>query len=334
MIINDLYAQVSGGQTVTVPNFSEYTYAPNTDSITLENNPGGSASTTYTDINSNATTFTPQAGWRYGWTTVDQEEETKQYLYTTSDWIGIIPTGSDVQQFFSVVALSTPTVSPSGGYFFYEPSLTPGASNYQLNQSHNTFVTHSGNVMTLRHSESSTWYGEHTYSALFQEKDGTETDYYDDVSATNPIAIDFTGGSTASVNITSTGTGNIYLDGAINNPYGTTTIEAEHGSIFSEGPSQVLTGGAVDLYAAGAIGTALAPVNVVAQALSVADANQNNLANTQGIIAIAQNGGIYLNAPTGSMYVQDVSAVTYGGNSDNGISSRRKTYIPVAATSC
>ena len=217
-------------------------------------------------------------------------------------------------------------MTPTGGYFFYEPSLTPGASNYDLNQSSETFITNPGKIISIGHSESSTWYGEHTYSALFQEKTGQETDYYDDVSASNPVTIDFTGGSTATVNITSTGTGNIYLDGAINNPYGTTTIDAEHGSIFSEGPSQVLTGGAVDLYAAGAIGTATTSVNVVAQAQSIAYANQNNLA-MQGIIAVAQNGGIYLNAPTGNMYVQDVSAITYatGGNSDNG--NGRQTYI-------
>ncbi len=322
LIINDLYAQVSNGQTTTVPNFSEYTYAPDTDTITWENNPGGSASTTYTEINSSTTTFAPQAGWRYGWTTVDQEEVTKQYLYTTSNWIGIIPTGSAVQQFFSIVALATPTVSPTGGYFFYEPSLMPGASNYQLNQSSNTFITNAGNVMTLSHSESSTWYGEHTYSALFQEKQGQETDYYDDVSASNPITIQFSGGSTAYVNVTSTGAGNIYLDGAISNPYGYTDIIADEGSIFSEGPSQVLTGGGVYLNAADAIGTATAPINIVAQAKSEADANINNLANTDGITAIAQNGGIYLNAPTGSMYVNAVEAITYPtDNYNNGLNN-------------
>ncbi len=327
LIINDLDSQVSGGQTVTVPNFSMYTYAPAANTITWENNPGGSNPTTYTNINSNTTTFTPQAGWRYGWTVVDQEEVIKQYQYTNSDWLGIIPTGSNFQQYFSIVALGAPTISPTGGYFFYEPSLAPGASNYELDQSSQTFITNPGSVISVDHHESSTWYGEHTYSALFQEKQGQETDYYDDVSASNPITIDFTGGSTATVNVTSTGTGNIYLVGGINNPYGTTTIDAEHGSIFSEGPSQILTGGAVDLYAAGAIGTATTPVNVVATAKTLADANQNNLANTQGIIAIAQNGGIYLNAPTGNMYVQDVAAVTYATQGINGISDQRQTYI-------
>jgi hypothetical protein len=319
LIINDLYAQVTGSQTITVPNFSEYTYAPDSNTITWENNPGGSAGTTYTNINSNTTTFTPQAGWRYGWTVVDEDELTERYQYTNSDWLGIIPTGSSFQNLFTVYATAAPTVSPTGGYFFYEPSLTSGASNYELNQSSQTFVTNAGSIISLDHHESSTWYGEHTYSALFQEKVGEETDYYDDVSASNPITIDFSGGSTATINVTSTGTGNIYLDGAINNPYGTTTIDAEHGSIFSEGPSQILTGGAVDLYAAGAIGTATTPVNVVAQATSIAYANQDNLANTQGIIAVAQNGGIYLNAPTGNMYVQDVSAITYATQGVNGI---------------
>ncbi|HET6237314.1 MAG TPA: hypothetical protein VFE41_20495 [Acetobacteraceae bacterium] len=327
LIINDLYAQVAGGQTITVPNFSMYTYAPDTNTITWENNPGGSNPTTYTNINSNTTTFAPQAGWRYGWTVVDQEEVTKQYQYTNSNWLGIIPTGSDFINSFSIVALNSPKVSPSGGYFFYEPSLAPGASNYDLNQSTQTFVTSPGNIISIGHSESSTWYGEHTYSALFQEKQGQETDYYNDVSASNPVTIDFTGGSTATVNVTSTGTGNIYLDGAINNPFGTTIIDAEHGSIFSEGPSQILTGGAVDLYAAGAIGTATTPVNVVAQAKSIAYANQSNLANTQGIIAVAQNGGIYLNAPTGNMYVQDISAITFPTQGINGISDQRQTYI-------
>ncbi len=317
LIINDPYSQVSGGQTVTVPNFSVYTYAPTTNTITLENNPGGANPTTYTYINSNTTTFTPQAGWRYGWTTVDQEAVTKQYQYTNSNWLGIIPTGSDFQQYFSIVALATPQVTPTGGYFFYEPSLLPGASNYELNQSSHTFTTSAGSIISLSHSESSTWYGEHTYSALFVEYDGQVTDYYDDVSASRPITVDFSGGSAAEVNITSTGTGNIYLDGGINNPDGYTTIDAEHGSIFSEGPAQVITGGGVYLYSNGSIGTALTPVNVVAEGNPVSKINpqgypsSTNLGSTVGITAFARNGSAYLNAPTGSMYVEEISAVTY-----------------------
>jgi hypothetical protein len=332
LIINDLYSQVTSGQTVTVPNFSVYTYAPDSNTITWENNPGGSNPTTYTNINSNTTTFVPQAGWRYGWTTVDQEEVTKQYQYTNSNWLGIIPTGSDFQQYFSITSLGAPKVQATGGYFFYEPSLTSGASNYELNQSSQTFITNPGHIISLNHSESSTWYGEHTYSALFVEYQGQETDYYDDVSASNPVTIDFTGGSTAAVNITSTGTGNIYLDGGINNPYGYTTIDAEQGSILSEGPSQVLTGGGVSLYAADGIGTTVAPVNVVAEGDPVTKLNPQgypnsaNLGSTVGITAFARNGSVNLNAPSGSMYVNEVSAVTTStqvGNLDVG----RQTFV-------
>ena len=83
LIINDLYSQVTGGQTVTVPNFNVYTYAPDSNTITWENNPGGSNPTTFTNINSNTTTFMPQAGWRYGWTTVDKEAQ-EQYQSPTA----------------------------------------------------------------------------------------------------------------------------------------------------------------------------------------------------------------------------------------------------------
>src|ERR1700721_3791135 len=86
LVINDLYSQVTGGQTVTVPNFSMYTYAPDTNTITFENNPGGSNPTTFTNINSNTTTFVPQGGRRYGWTAVHQQEVTEQYQYTNSNW--------------------------------------------------------------------------------------------------------------------------------------------------------------------------------------------------------------------------------------------------------
>ena len=83
LIINDLYSQVTGGQTVTVPNFSIYTYAPDTNTITWENNPGGSNrhDVYRTSIRTRRRSRRRQ-GWRYGWTAVDQEEVTKQYQYT------------------------------------------------------------------------------------------------------------------------------------------------------------------------------------------------------------------------------------------------------------
>ena len=176
-----------------------------------------------------------------------------------SDWIGLIPTGSSFAQHASVVANGTPTISPTGPYIYYDPAfagvlannVTNNSTGFELQQSNHTYTTSVGALLTKSHTEISHWYGGHTYSALFQQIDGTETHYKNDISASRNIAIQFTGGATGGVTVTSTGTGNIELTGNVLDGHGATTITAQHGYISSSGPNQLLTGQSVSLNAYG-----------------------------------------------------------------------------------
>ena len=151
-------------------------------------------------------------------------------------------------------------------------SVTNNAGGFELQQSNNTYITSQGALLTKFHTEISHWYGGHTYSALFQEIDGSETDYHNDISASRNIAIDFTGGATGGITVVTTGTGNVELSGNVLDPHGVTTINSEKGFISSTGANQFLSGQTVVLdanggtdaanNAGGAIGSALDPINV------------------------------------------------------------------------
>ncbi len=148
-------------------------------------------------------------------------------------------------------------------------------------------------MLTKFHTEISHWYGGHTYSALFQEVDGDETFYENDISASRNVAINFLGGATGDVTVTSTGKGNIYLLGNVLDPGGNTTIDAEHGSILSGGNSQLLTGQSVTLDAGGTgtgallsngtgskIGIGVSLNNILPESLSVNELSAIGLAAT------------------------------------------------------
>ena len=263
--------------------------------------------------------YTPAPGWRYGWTIDDSEQRIYQEQIVNSDWIGLIPTGSSFSQNASLIANGTPTISPTGPYIYYDSafagvtnanSVTNNAGGFELQQSNNTYITSQGALLTKFHTEISHWYGGHTYSALFQEIDGSETDYHNDISASRNIAINFTGGATGGITVITTGTGNVELSGNVLDPHGVTTINSENGFISSTGANQFLSGQTVVLdanggsdaanNAGGAIGSALDPINV------------SVTGTTSGLNANAVNGDINIDAVTGGIAVNSVVSQSQG----------------------
>ena len=91
----------------------------------------------------------------------------------STNWLGLIPTGSSFAASASIVANGTPVISPTGPYFYIDNSLTPGSAAYNLQQTQQTVFTSIGPIVTKFHTEISHWYGGHTYSAI-PETNGTE----------------------------------------------------------------------------------------------------------------------------------------------------------------
>ena len=289
LVINDIAA--NGNST-----FSAYQYVPGTG-VSLNNGPANLAS---------SFNYQPQSSWRYGWTVVQSAQEVITRQYVNSNWINVFPTGSNQYSSQTITPVGPPHISAtSAPYFYVDTSLLPSSPDYVFQQTPSTFTTSAGAWTPDGNTEVSHWYGGHTYSATFQQVNGTETDYENDISASRSISIDFTGSATAGITVTSEGTGNIELLGSVLDPNGTTTIDSQKGSITSSGSSQFLTGDNVILEAAKEVGTAAAPINVVVGGTIASLAGL-------GLNAFSQNGGIAVNAVTGDLPVQAVQSLSQG----------------------
>jgi hypothetical protein len=294
LVINDLAKNSQSAST-----FSTYQFVPGTG-IQIASNPGGSASTTHTTVGGSSTVYAPAAGWRYGWTIQDSEQTILQQRSVSSNWIGLIPTGSSFAASASVVANGTPTISPSGPYFYFDNSLTPGSAAYNLQQKVVPITTSTGAIITKFHTEISHWYGGHTYSALFQQINGTENLYENDISASRNIAVNFTGGATGGLTVNNNGLGNVHILGNVLDPHGATTINAVHGTIVDDTTSALVTGQSLTLKAAGPIGSVTAPIQVVVTGTAV------------GLNASTINGDVNITAVTGNLTIQSVVSGSQG----------------------
>jgi hypothetical protein len=130
------------------------------------------------------------------------------------------------------------------------------------------------------------------------------------VRADNPISINFTGNSTASVTVNSAS--GIVLDGQIQNPGGMTTLNASSGSITEIGGvnAGVLTNSNVNILTDGLSMTAADGIGVSSSAVNATLVGGSlNASNTS-------SGGIYLNISS-AVQINSVTADNSGGNYGN-----------------
>ena len=329
LVINDFNTSPSNPNAPTT--FSVYQMNAATGTVALSTETGNGPVVPST-VAANSP-YQPASNWRYGWTIGLAETEIKTKQVTSSNWIGIIPTGSGFSDWDSIVPAGLPTLDTAGqGPYYYHVDTNPQGSafNYEFNQS--TMVLSVGALETIGHTEISTWYGGHTYSATYQQIDGVEVLYKHDINASRPIAVDFTGGTSGSVTVHSSGTGNIYLNSQILNPTGATKVQADHGSILSSAPgiapgaqgstTQVLTGKSIDLEAPqGAIGTKTSAlqINSFGNGGLVAHAkNDISITEIAGDMAVdtvvsSSQGNVALTALDGAISVASSHAVQVSG---------------------
>ncbi len=315
LIINDL-----AKNSLSKSTFTEYQYVPGASSIDVTTDPGtGPVSSV---VAGPSTVYTPASGWRYGWTINDNQSVVLQEQTVSSNWLGLIPTGSSFFANATTISSGTPTISPTGPYFYYDPTfLNTSAPGFDLQQSSNTVTTHTGPIITVNHTEVSHWYGGHTYSALFQEINGAETFYQNDISASRNIAINFTGGSLGQISVIANGTGNVILGANVLDPNGIDNIAAYGGSILSTGASQILTGTGIYLYAANGIGTTAAPINVVL--------NGDNV----GVTASAAAGDVNITAVSGDLPVGSIQSGVPSATNNKGLINSAGAINLIAAQS-
>ncbi len=231
-------------------------------------------------------TYNPVSSWRYGWTWGVEQVDHFSTTIVDSNWLGIIPTGSDTTNWQSTVVEGAPTLQTPGGPYYYTDT-DPTSQNDPY-----TFTTvsiPSGALHTLQPivNTSTSWYGGTTITATFQATQGFQVLYEHDISAHRPIGIQFTGHSAASISVNSDT--NVFVDGPILNTTGTTTITSG-GAIKSDNIAGSVGGSQVVLTAQDGIGGANAPIQTtVGSRLDATTASGNvNIEELTGDLPIDQ----------------------------------------------
>jgi len=288
--------------------------------LIITTNGGTGSSEVSTLLSSYASSYLPEYGLRYGWTTVLDRDIIKKKHIKSGSWLGIIP---DVFQkenikWDSVEVQGAPHYGGSGPYYYYQTGVDDYTYNLKL-----VVTSDTGPVRTYHHSYW-TWYGSHVYVEDWQEIQGQELTYTHTMTASRTINITFTGNEAGAVSINSIGS--VILLGGINNPSGTTTINTS-GSLQTSGEGTPIVSRQINITAAKGVGTAANPL-----AINLVDVPYNFLSS---------DGSQELNTPaynytTGSgsvnLYADQTVRVGSGYDSSKGAAGAVYKYVGNNAT--
>ena len=181
------------------------------------------------------------------------------------------------------------------------------------------------NTETIDHWSESTWYGTTTYYI----KERTWIDQKDvhthSIKADRTINISFIGYDAGQAQVNVTSTGDILLNGPINDSHGTTSLNSTGGAIRVLGDTAVVGGQVISMNALTGIGADLAVQTVLTSGLggflnAVTTLGSIRVTELAGDLTIGQvttsnsAGDVTLNAPQGSILAYDASSLIRGGS--------------------
>jgi len=238
------------------PYVTVYQWTPTGVTVTTDGGTGSSQVVTSTTYQSQ---YQPAAGWRYGWTTVVEQNVIKKKHIKSGSWLGVIPDVFQKEniQWDSIEVQGTPHYAGSGPYYYFEDNAATADEWYTYTKE--SVTLDSTGPVRVYHDDYWTWYGSHVYVEDWQEIEGQEVLHTHTVNAHQSIKITFIGQPEGGVTVDSVGS--VMLQGAILNPNGTTTITS-HASILRL-PGEIWIGGRRVVLSAGmGIGTEAAPLNI------------------------------------------------------------------------
>ncbi len=232
------------------------------------------------------TTYNPQAGLYYTWTTGQDKSQTESYYYESSSVFGFKYSGHTVGSLTGVTYGETYNLD-DGTYLTkgYRPHA--GESGYTIDAAN----YHSAITQTIKNGQEQytkldEWTTRHWYTlwvhATYHLKYKIVRPLKDittnTVTASNPIGIEFFGNNSGAVNVAGN-SGNVLLNGAINNKDGSTVLTSSK-DIKQLSDSALITTKTLDLVANN-VGTADAPVRAVVGGTFNAAAQTGNVNFTQ-----------------------------------------------------
>jgi len=170
--------------------------------------------------------YTPQSGYRYGWS-ISQEQYTRKYETTASStWLGIDALAADPASinWDSIEQIGQPVLVGEGPYYISPSQATAQSLSGNYTWHHNVVNITAPRYYTINEHTETSWYGKKTYYATLVEETKNADIYTHTIRADRDINIKFLGYSEATVSVTSAA--GILLDGPILNTSGVTTLTA------------------------------------------------------------------------------------------------------------
>ncbi|MGB0734075.1 MAG: hypothetical protein ACPGPF_09910, partial [Pontibacterium sp.] len=313
LVINDVDVSQRGAGTLIIKDLAKggtdtnpytTTYTRDANGVTTITETGKSVLTT-----SGAVDYDPQTGLRYGWQ-VGQELFTRQYKTEgNSSWLGIDFLARDPA---TVVfdgpeeRIGTPKLQGEGAYVYVDTGL---ANTAYVSSFSNVNVA-TPEVKLIDSWTTSTWYGKKTYYSKFVKETKKQDIYTHSIKADYSIDINFLGSSEATVNVNSTGTGDVLLVGGIYNTTGNTSIQSQ-GAIEGTRES-IVQGNRIVLTAGSNIGSAneLAVTGGVITGAATPLRIDLNAHASAALKATTSNGNIHIKEISGDLSIDSVYAAT------------------------
>ena len=246
--------------------------------------------------------YNPKSGYRYAFSVGVGTTTTYTKTTGSSSWLGIDALAADPpdQNNYDTAVTKPGALIPNSGYYYVDAD--PSQPGYNRDDVV-TFYTKNpdgslGPVLSVGKSwTESTWYGKKTYyqeniSVVRQETDATHS-----IRADYGIAMSFTGNTSGTVTINSTGAGRVLLLGGIANASGSTTITSG-GSIEMLNANNAITGTNVTLQAGGSIG----------RGATTAPTDQAIIVNVTGALLATTTRGTINLTTTGNFAIDRVAA--------------------------
>ncbi|MGH7895719.1 MAG: hypothetical protein ACREQL_13690, partial [Candidatus Binatia bacterium] len=259
--------------------------------------------------NGDTTHYTPDNGWRYGWS-IGVETFTRQYYHhDVSAWLGIDILSADPATIAwdTTEVLSAPHILDDGPYYFKDTGITDAytyeTSNFLQDTNLDGTITDADNqIYIIDEHVDSTWYGEKTYHHEWKWERRDLHVFTHTIESDRPIGVEFIGATTGEITVNSNA--GVLLRGSLLNPSGTTTINAS-GAIRQEGDEALVTGKRVVL-SGSSIGTSRTPI----------DTNVSDVAGAS-LKATSPSGAIYINEIFGNLPIDQVRSVQNGLGTGN-----------------
>ena len=267
--------------------------------------------------------YKPQEGWRYGWSVSTKQMDRVTDTYATSAWLGIDALAADPGNLRSSEydLLEQPALVPGSDYFFLNAGDATSAIDVDAAYSFlSTTVILDQEVKDGNKWTTSTWYGKKTYWREVITETRSQNVATHTIEADRQVKISFLGDRAASIEIESTGSGKVLIEGGILNTTGLTSI-VSNTVIEATNDDAVVQGVTINLEADQGIGKEFfraatedepAGTRVAPLKIDLVDAFPSGHVSATpakpSLTAVSSNGNIFIAEKSGDLTINRVEA--------------------------